>query len=435
MPDDRLPMVLVLLDGLGDRPQAALGGLTPSEAARTPVLDELARRGQSGVHLPLGPGRAPASEIAHWAMFGMGANPFCGRALLEALGHGIAVPMGTLSLYAALRPSRVDGGSIWITGRVPAGDDHAEAEARELIDGLLSVDDGPFRFRLHPLRRGEAVLLLDGPVGPISDSDPFFEDLHPWMAPLPLVDAPDPECAAETAAALTRFLRRARQHLTDHSINRARQARGVPAFDALTTKWCGIRYPMPTFAAQVGCRGGMLPTSPFYRGLSRLLAMDERVPAADMTQRVAQAAAMHGEGCAFVHVHTKDTDLAGHTKVPAAKVAVIERLDAELAPLLDPPFDQTVVVVTGDHATPSSHGVLHTGDPTPFVITAPDLRADRVERFGEQWQIEGWLGRLTATDVMPVMASAANRPRFLGARSTAENTVMLPDRVTPLTDD
>jgi hypothetical protein len=52
--DDRLPMVLVLLDGLGDRPHAVLGGQTPSEAASTPVLDALAQRGHCGVHIPKG---------------------------------------------------------------------------------------------------------------------------------------------------------------------------------------------------------------------------------------------------------------------------------------------------------------------------------------------------------------------------------------------
>lgn len=38
--DTRLPVVLVVLDGLGDRPVPQLGGRTPAEAARTPVLDD-----------------------------------------------------------------------------------------------------------------------------------------------------------------------------------------------------------------------------------------------------------------------------------------------------------------------------------------------------------------------------------------------------------
>jgi hypothetical protein len=66
--DDRLPIVLVILDGLGDRPIPELGDRTPAEAAHTPHLDALARAGASGWHLPFGWGLAPASERAHWAV-------------------------------------------------------------------------------------------------------------------------------------------------------------------------------------------------------------------------------------------------------------------------------------------------------------------------------------------------------------------------------
>ena len=93
-PDDRLPAVLVILDGLGDRPVPELGGRTPAEAARTPVLDELARRGASGWHIPLGPGRAPSSELAHWSLLGYEGQLFPGRAVLEGLGAGLEVPEG-----------------------------------------------------------------------------------------------------------------------------------------------------------------------------------------------------------------------------------------------------------------------------------------------------------------------------------------------------
>ena len=83
--DDRRPMVLVILDGLGDRAHRELadhpGGRsqTATEAADTPVLDRLAQDGQCGVHVPLGWGRAAASEIAHWQLFGFSDVTFPGR--------------------------------------------------------------------------------------------------------------------------------------------------------------------------------------------------------------------------------------------------------------------------------------------------------------------------------------------------------------------
>ena len=41
--------IIVLGDGMADEPCDALGGKTPIEAADTPALDELARRGRSGL--------------------------------------------------------------------------------------------------------------------------------------------------------------------------------------------------------------------------------------------------------------------------------------------------------------------------------------------------------------------------------------------------
>ncbi|MQA17828.1 MAG: phosphoglycerate mutase, partial [Pseudonocardiaceae bacterium] len=81
--DDRLPVVLIILDGLGDRPIPELAGATPAEAARTPVLDAIVASGASGWHLPFGWGRAASSERANWALFGYADTPFPGRAVLE----------------------------------------------------------------------------------------------------------------------------------------------------------------------------------------------------------------------------------------------------------------------------------------------------------------------------------------------------------------
>src|SRR6266480_5858318 len=82
------PIFVVLLDGLADRAHESLGGRTANEAADTPNLDRLAASGSCGVIYAVGPGRAPSSEIAHWAMLGYTPEEFPGRAVFEALGDG-----------------------------------------------------------------------------------------------------------------------------------------------------------------------------------------------------------------------------------------------------------------------------------------------------------------------------------------------------------
>ncbi|MFC5065722.1 alkaline phosphatase family protein [Actinomycetospora atypica] len=429
--DDRLPVVLVVLDGLGDRPVPALGDRTPAEAAHTPALDALAARGCSGWHLPFGWGRAPASELAHWAMFGFDDVPFPGRAVLEALGAGLDVPTGVAISHAALRTSTVDDdGRVWITGRT-APDDAADATA--LFEALAPVA-AAHGVELTPLGgRGEALLVLPGcDDGAVTDSDPFFEDRHPWLWVRPVTPAADP-----TAERLDAFLRAARRELVGHRVNRSRGER--PALDVLTTKWSGRRDPLPAFVEQTGVAGAAVTSTRLYRGIATLLGMSARhlPPVADagedLAARLVVAQELMDEGARFVHVHTKATDEAGHTKEPRAKLEVLESADPGLAGLLDL-ADRAVVAVTGDHATPSTGGVLHTGDPTPLVVAGPTVRTDPVTAFGEQFAASGWYGRVSAAELLPLLFGHANRPDFLGHRPTARRTLALPDSPEPMTD-
>ena len=429
--DDRLPVMLVVLDGLGDRPVPELGGRTPAEAARTPVLDELAGRGASGWHVPLGWGRAPSSELSHWAMFGYGEQPFPGRAVLEGLGAGIDIPYAGAVVHAALRTSTADRGVVWVTGRAAADD--AEDAARLLAE--LEPVAACFGAQLHPLGgRGESLLVLPTHVtGEVSDSDPFFEHLHPWLRPV--ATGPAGQALATDLCAL---LLRAREVLTASGVNAARVTAGRPALDLLTTKWAGARRPLPSFVELAGVPGAAVTSSRLYRGIAELLGWARRdLPAGpdlaqEMTERVAAGVGLLAAGAAFVHVHTKAPDEAGHSKSPYAKREVLEAIDAGLAPLLDL-AGRAVVAITGDHATPSTGGVLHTGDPTPFVLAGGAVRADRVVDFGETSARQGDLGVLRASDVLPLLFSAANRPAFLGHRTGAVQSWALADRPVPMT--
>ncbi len=451
-PDDRLPMILVLLDGLGDRAHDELraddgadigegtGSVrrarTASEAAQTLVLDELARRAQCGVHVPLGWGRAPSSEIAHWSMFGLGEVPFPGRTRFEAIGRGLTPTPGTLLLFAALRPSNTDAdGRIWITGRVNRNEPDV---ARQLLANVSHYETPSHRFELTVFDRGEAILTISSctsqPIGNVTDSDPFFEHLHPMLKPRAVQETwasgSDQSDGESTAAALNEYLRWVRTTLAADPLNAARTAEGLPVLDTLTTKWSSVVGPVPTFEEVVGLQGAMVTTSPFYRGMGKLLGMrtvDAGAGEWPLVDALNTALHLHQQGAQFVHVHTKVTDEAGHTKDPHQKRAAVEWCDRQLQALLTEPFSRWVVAVTGDHATPASGGVLHTGDPTPFVICAPTARPDRVGSFGEDPCRDGLLGMITATDVMPLMCSHANRPLFLGHRPTPHATIALPD--------
>ena len=62
--------ILISLDGIGDRPIHELGGLTPLEAAATPILDIVASEGVVGLVDPYAPGIPCGTDVGHLCMLG-----------------------------------------------------------------------------------------------------------------------------------------------------------------------------------------------------------------------------------------------------------------------------------------------------------------------------------------------------------------------------
>ena len=91
--------------------------------------------------------------------------------------------------------------------------------------------------------------------------------------------------------------------------------------------------------------------------------------------------------------------------------AEIEKADGVLARLVDE-FD--VVMVTGDHSTPSSMRA-HSWHPVPLLIASENCRANGSEGFGERACAQGALGRVRADEIMPLVLAHAGRLRKFGA--------------------
>jgi 2,3-bisphosphoglycerate-independent phosphoglycerate mutase len=409
------PIVVVLLDGLADRAHDSLGGRTANEVADTPNLDRFAASGSCGLIYAVGPGRAPSSEVAHWAMLGYTPEEFPGRAVFEALGSDQQIDPEHVLAFAALRPAERREDGLWLTGRPRYGED--EEDAAELVAACDGLEVDGFTFALSHLRRGEAVLRISGGADDrVTDTDAFFRDRHPVLRPQPA--APEAERTARAAEAWTR---KTMELLAEHPVNERRAGNDLSAFNVITLKWWGRLRPAPTFSERHGLHGSFIAGSRFLQGLGRAVGLESvdadetDDAAADLSLRLRLVEERLGAGDTFLITHLKATDVAGHTKDPAVKQRTIEMLDAELTDL---PTDRAVVCITGDHATPTFPEVIHSGDPVPFLLAGPGIRADSVQTFGELDCATGILGQLRGPDMMPVLLNAADRPLFLGSRPT-----------------
>ena len=82
--------IVILGDGMADRPIEALGNETPLAYAKTPMMDELAAKGEIGMVHTVPDGMSPGSDTANLSV--LGYNPrkyYSGRSPLEALSIGV----------------------------------------------------------------------------------------------------------------------------------------------------------------------------------------------------------------------------------------------------------------------------------------------------------------------------------------------------------
>jgi 2,3-bisphosphoglycerate-independent phosphoglycerate mutase len=438
-----MAVILLILDGIADRPWPVLGGLTPLQAASAPNLDRLAAAGQTGLLHSLGRGMAPGSEIAHFVLFGYPAAQFPGRAVFEALGEDLDLTGDEVvfrGLFAHVEP-REDRSLHVVTRRVEIDDD----SCRELTAAITPFAHDGIRidFVYNSQHQGIVFARSDSagvhPSEDVTDSDPYVPGRH-VTRPEPLVDARDASGARHTAAALEAWLAHVYRVLDAHSVNVARRERGEEPANFLLVKWSARYRGFRPFERVNGMAGASVSSGVTYKGLAKALGMRwygvEYLPdwTADLRMRIREARRAVDEGAGFVHVHTKATDVAGHTKDPARKRDVIEALDAALPALWEEGLiaPDNLVIVTGDHGTPSGTELVHSGDAVPIAIVGPATFADDVRAFDERSCASGSLGHLDGSELMPEILNRTSRIKYMSAKLTPEGGIFWPDTTEPL---
>ncbi len=422
-------ILLVILDGMGDRQQPELGGQTPLDAARTPNLDSLAATGSTGLMWPCGPGRAPTSPVAHFTLFGYDPDEYPGRGLLEALGEGYRVRPGEVVCRASFLRAEERESGLWVTERT----DPREGEPTNTDVNLDGVFHGVSCRFVHT-DAAQGLLFLQAEDGTplsahVTDADPLRADKQ-VRAVLPYAEARYPDAAARTAEALNAWMLASRALLAGRQL------------DMAVVKWAGAPATVPSFSARTGLRGITLARGVLYAGIGAAVGLDSPGGqdgddlAEDLRRDLGTALECLGGEYDFVHVHSKWPDMAGHRKSPQRKREVAELLDAAFAPHMERLLaDDIVVCVTADHQTPASGPLYHSGGAVPLLVCGGAAGRDGVGGFGERSCLDGSLGHILGGDLMPLLLDCAERSAFLGAeRYTAEKCFGTPgaDRIVAL---
>jgi 2,3-bisphosphoglycerate-independent phosphoglycerate mutase len=384
-------IVLLVSDGLGGLPLHA-GGKTELETAHTPNLDALATSGILGLSTPVLPGITPGSGPGHLGLFGYDPLQFqIGRGVLEALGidfdlgpNDVAIRGNFCTVDAAGKISDRRAGRIAsdIGARLCAKLDQIKVPGVEVF--------------VRPVKEYRLVVVFRaaGLGGNVEDTDPQKTGVAP------LDPVPGDAASQKTAEIAKQFLKAAREVLKNDAPANFFTMRGIDKKPAI-----------PTFEEIYGLRAAAIAVYPMYRGLARLVSMkvlDAGQTLDDQCCRLESA----WKDFDFFFIHFKYTDSTGEDGNFAAKVERIEQLDAAVPRITA--LGPDVLVVTGDHSTPSKLR-SHSWHPVPVLLSADNCRTDACTSFGEAQCLAGGLGQFPAKHLMSLAMAHAGRLEKFGA--------------------
>ena len=417
-------LLYVCLDGVGDDPIPAFDGRTPLEAAETPNLDALARRGRTGRVITVGPGIAPESDIGVFGILGYDPKEeHPGRGVLEAMGIGMDFRDGDLAYR--INFATADWPEI-VDRRV--GRDLTSEESKALADEVnetLKLPGATFDLRATIEHRGALVIRTDDGqalVSEVTNTDPAYlrqghlgvalETFEPVVVTATALEDSD---AARRAADLTNaFVEGSARILNASEVNERRRADGrLPANLILTRDGGDHRPALQPIAERFGMPWGCFVEMPVERGIAKMLGMmPVDAPRLSIDAPFAVAVAEYAgwaalalqalDGFDALYVHIKGPDVPAHDGRAEDKRDVIAAIDTgffdEILRALDLP--RTIVAVTADHST-SCVRRAHTAEPVPFVVGGGGVRSDGSEAFGEGACAAGSLGSLRGIDILP----------------------------------
>jgi len=394
--------LMLIQDGLGDRPIYRLGRRTPLEAANTPNMDNLARNAINGLVDPLAPGIRVGTDVGTLALFGY--NPlrtYWGRGPIEAMGINMKLEPQDVALRCNF--ATVDDEMKVIdrrAGRIREG-------TRKLASALAGLDvSEDIEVVLKEATEHRAVLVLRGAkLSPeVSDTDPGPSNVGKEVRKCEPSE-PGLKLAQRTADVVNRFVERSHEILKDHPINKARIQDGKQPANIILTRGAGCALKMRSITERFGLKGACIAGESTVVGVARMAGFDiftsPRFTA--NVDTILDEKARYATEALKVHdlvvLHVKGTDILSHDNKPLDKMHFIEKIDEMLGVLLSQIDGNVYVALAADHSTPCEIGE-HTADPVPVTIYGPDVLTDNVSGYSERSCQRGGLCRLTANQFL-----------------------------------
>ena len=374
--------IVVLGDGMADEPIPELGGKTPMEAARTPVMDELASKGSLGTVQNVPAGMAPGSDVANLSVLGYDpAENYSGRSPLEALSVGVSMEESDVIFRSNI---------VTLTDEEPYEEktilDHSSgeistADADVLMDAIREKFNSD-TFRVYTGTSYRHILVWKN--GRVAKLEPPHDHLGSVIGPY----LPQEEV-------LRNMMKESFPVLNDHPVNRARAAAGKNKANSLWFWGAGTKPKVQNFREKTGLKGAMISAVDLLKGIAvgagmKVCQVEGATGSIDTNyEGKAQAAidALLKDGYDFAYIHVEAPDEMGHQGKVHEKVKSIEYLDSRLIALVKKAMEEAGedyrMLILPDHPTPIRIRT-HTGDPVPYLIYDSTRQQKKQARFTEE---------------------------------------------------
>ena len=376
--------IVVLYDGMADYPVPVLDGKTPMEVAKKPLLDKLARNGETGLVKTVADGLKPGSDIANMSV--LGYNPkecYTGRSPLEAVSIGVDMLADDIIFRTNLVTLSDEENYEDKTMVDYSAGDISTAEAAEIIKSVEEhFGNDIFRFYSGVAYRHclvwHAGTLDLGKLTPPHDISGKVIGEH--------------LSKSENAKELIQMMKDSYNFLMEHPVNKKRISEGKRPANSIWLWGEGTKPSLPDFKEKYGVDGSIISAVDLLKGIAKCAGMD--APEVEGAtgyidtnfEGKADCAIKELESKDFVYIHIEAPDECGHRNEPENKVKSIEIIDEKvlgrLLPALDK-YDDYKIMVLPDHPTPIVT-MTHAGDAVPFMIYQKSKAKDSgIESFNE----------------------------------------------------
>ena len=380
--------VLILGDGMADRPIPELSGKTPLEYAKTPMLDALAKQSEVGLVSTIPEGMSPGSDTANMSVCGYDPKKYyTGRSPLEALSIGVAMK----DTDVAIR-----------TNVVTVSDDDLPYEEKTIIDHSSSeIDTEDAAILIEAVKKELANEMFAFYVGT------SYRHLLIWDQGSVVELTPPHDILGKTIgeylpkeSLLFEMQKRSYEILNNHPINVARAAKGLNKANSIWFWGAGTKPILTSFEEKTGKKGAMISAVDLLKGIAVGAGMDNKIVEGANGQLhtnyegKAQAAvdALIKEGYDFAYIHVEAPDEMGHQGSVERKIQAIEYLDERIIryvkEAMDASGEEYRMLVLPDHPTPIEVRT-HTSEPVPYLLYDSTNLQENDWQYSEKCASEG----------------------------------------------